>query len=161
MFVHEIDLRKPMASSDWQALEGWYIESIKELDIGDDVNPSDLLILNSKISKLYTQARFDFAYIKRFAEKLKRQLKRAERQAYLAVKDIGKNDTERQSLVTKFLEENKVFNYPVCIYDAIDIYEDRLEFIEAVIDDIKSKAERLITINGALKLDAEMTKSYE
>jgi len=161
MFVHEIDLRKPMASSDWQALEGWYIDVIKELDISDDVNPSDLLILNSRISKLYTQARFDFAYIKRFAEKLKRQLKRAERQAYLAVKDIGKNDTERQSLVTKFLEENKVFNYPVCIYDAIDIYEDRLEFIEAVIDDIKSKAERLITINGALKLDAEMSKSYE
>jgi hypothetical protein len=155
--AEEIDVRKPMRNKDWERIEDWYVAQVNAIEIPEDLDPAILLQLNAKIAKLYTKARFDYAYLKRQYEKIKRQIKRAEKQAYMAVKDIGKNDKEREGLVNKYLEDNKVFGYPITIYDALDKIEERTFFMEAVMDDINSKAGRLITANGGLKLDLELS----
>ncbi|MNQ62233.1 hypothetical protein D3C85_765720 [compost metagenome] len=152
------DLRKGMTGQQWQEVEDYYIEETSAIEIPDDLNPATLAGLNADVAKLFTQARFDYAFIKRQYEKIKRQFKRAEKQAYMAIKDMGKNDKEREGLINKYLEDNKVFNHPVTIYDAVDIYEDRVLFMEAVIDDIREKGNRIVTFNAALKLDADATR---
>jgi uncharacterized protein YozE (UPF0346 family) len=152
----DFDVRRPMSKDDWEEIEQWYVDAVNSIVIPEDIDPEDLIQLNYQLSKLYTKARFDYMYIKRQYEKLKRQMKRAEKQAYLAVKNLGKNDKERESLICKYLEDNKLYGYPVNMYDAIDIYEERALFMEAVLDDIKDKSGRLISNNGALKLDAEL-----
>ena len=153
-----IDVRKPMRSQDWQEIEDWYLARVLEIDIPEDLNPATLLQINSDLSRIFTKARFDYAFIKRQYEKIKRQIKRAEKQAYLIIKDQAKNDKDRESLINQYLEDNLVFNYPISIYDAMDRLEERVLFMEAVVDDIQSKASRLITANGGLKLDLEIQR---
>lgn len=154
----DFDVRKPMKQVDWEQVEDYYTERVNEIELPEDIDPQDLIDLNQQLSKLYTQARFDYMYLKRQFEKIKRQLKRAEKQAYMAIKSIGKNEKEREGLINKYLEDNKMFGYPVTMFDAVDIYEDRVYFMEAVLDDIKDKSGRLISDNGALKLDAELDR---
>lgn len=153
---HGFDVRTPMKSTEWEEIEDYYADKANDIVVPEDIDAQDLIDLNHKLSKLYTEARFDYMYIKRQLEKLKRQMKRAEKQAYMAVKDLGKNDKEREGLINKYLEDNKVFGYPVSMYDALDIYEGRAFYMEAVLDDIKDKTGRIISDNGALKLDAEL-----
>lgn len=156
--THDYDVRKPMKKEDWELVEDYYVEEVNQIHLPEDIDPSDLIDLNQRLSKLYTKARFDYMYIKRQYEKIKRQLKRAEKQAYMAVKALGKNEKEREGLINKYLEDNKMFGYPVTMFDALDIYEERAFFMEAVLDDIKDKSGRLISDNGALKLDAEFDR---
>jgi hypothetical protein len=153
-----IDVRKPMRSHDWEEIENWYLAEVLEIDIPEELNPATLLQINSKLSRLFTKSRFDYAFLKRQYEKIKRQVKRAEKQAYLLIKDSAKNDKDRESLVNQYLEDNAVFNYPISIYDAMDRIEERVLFMEAVVDDIQSKASRLITANGGLKLELEVDR---
>jgi hypothetical protein len=157
-FDLEFDVRKPMKAADWEKIEDAYAEAVNDIVVPEDVDGQDLVALNSQLSEVFTKARFDYMYFKRQLEKIKRQLKRAEKQAYMAVKDLGKNDKEREGLINKYLEDNKVFNYPISIYDAYDIMEERAFFMEAVLDDIKDKSGRIISDNGALKLDVELQK---
>ena len=154
----DFDVRKPMKKEEWDKVEDYYVETVNDIEIPYDIDPQDLIDLNHKLSKLYTKARFDYMYIKRQYEKIKRQLKRAEKQAYMAVKALGKNDKEREGLINKYIEDNNMFGYPVTMYDAYDIYEDRAFFMEAVLDDIRDKSGRLISNNGALKLDSELDR---
>lgn len=154
----DFDVRKPMKKQDWEEIEDYYSEAVSDIQIPEDVDANDLIQLNYELSLLFTKARFDYMYIKRHYEKLKRQMKRAEKQAYMAIKDMGKNDKERDGLINKYLEDNPMFGYPITMYDAIDIYEERAFFMEAVLDDIKDKSGRLISDNGALKLDVELQK---
>lgn len=152
------DIRQPMNKSAWEEYEEYYFDALKDIQIPEDIDASDLMRISSELSAIFTYARFDYMYIKRHYEKLKRQMKRAEKQAYMAVKALGKNDKEREGLVNKYLEDNMLFGYPVTMYDAIDIYEERAFFMEAVLDDLRDKSAKLITGNGALKLDVELQK---
>lgn len=147
------DIRKPMSASEWRKLEDYYISELQAIAIPEDASTVELREINARLSRLYSQARFDYAFVKRQYERVKRQLKRAEREAYLAVKDSGKNEKEREALVQKYLEENKLYGYPVNLYDALDICEERVLFLEAVMDELKDRHERMITLNALLKLE--------
>lgn len=154
----DFDIRKPMKQSDWEVIEEYYFDAVADIQIPADIDASDLMRISSELSAVFTYARFDYMYVKRQYEKIKRQMKRAEKQAYMAIKNLGKNDKEREGLINKYLEDNNLFGYPVTMYDAVDIYEERAFFMEAVLDDLKDKSAKLITGNGALKLDVELQK---
>lgn len=157
-FDLDFDVRKPMKSIEWEEIEDAYADAVNSIYVPEDVDGQDLVGLNSQLSELFTKARFDYMYLKRQLEKIKRQLKRAEKQAYMSVKNLGKNDKEREGLINKYLEDNPMYGYPINLYDAYDIMEERAFFMEAVLDDIKDKSGRIISDNGALKLDVELQK---
>lgn len=158
--------------SEWEKIEEWLIEEINKIVIPDRVTPEIIQQLNAQIDKLTVPVMWLYALTKRNYESLTMDRKNAERQVYLLVKDeigpdgkpTGKKRTEKETeahitqyLNTTPLQKADGTSMPAPIYVMEKSAMERFVFMQAVVDMLKQKSDKLITDLGAIKVEAQVT----
>jgi hypothetical protein len=162
------DLSKPITKSDWLLVEEYYHKELGNISIPEDPKPYDITAINSKLEKLYHEARYDYLRISRAYENVESAYRKLKRALYPLVK-TGKNAEEREHLLQEHLMATSIDKLepaiikslgipssPVSIYVLYEGYKDRVDFMKATLDILSDKTGRLITDSGAMKIESRL-----
>lgn len=133
-----------------------YQKNIQEIILPPDINPLMARHILSSLDKYYTEIRFDLAEIESAYNKTESIIRQNER-----TQAVGKNEEERKRTASLYLE-----SFPVSSENTVNMYEwnrllkTRYEVIKSIINVIENKQQRLITMNGFLKIDKEVGSQY-
>ena len=141
-----------MNQKDWEQLETSYEAMLYKLILPDDPTTNELKSLEAGIDELFTHARLDYAYCRRKRDATDRKFKAAHKVVMLA--QVGKTVSDREALAVEYIQTNIIDNMPADLYTCLEIDEYRLAFMESVVDVLREKHERCITISGLLKIEA-------
>jgi hypothetical protein len=152
-------LQKDYTLVEWDAREDYYTQALIALNIPGQPGSKDVMDLTSKLDALYTEASFDFAYIKRKQELVETDLKNAEAELFSTIKQqqlnanakITENDVK--GLVKTYIATNQIKGYNSDLYTLGKYYIRRSIFIERVIKIISEKKQALIVTTAMLKLE--------
>lgn len=157
-----------MTLNEWQVKQDYYEKTVLGINIPPDLDPANIIRLHSELDKISAKARFELSKAKAAHDRIKLRLKLAERFAYKKCAEIEsdpsipkeqkpKNDKQRDAWTVDYLTNNPLQGMQLNIYKAMEIYIERYEFMQAVVDSLKEKSDRLITGLGCLKLDSDAT----
>lgn len=133
------------------------IRKVQDIVIRPDMNPQEINEVLAKLDALYTEVELKFANIKRLANEVDLKYKLAQKEAYLHVN--GKNEKEREALITQFLNEHlcDIPEFVDMTYPEAKLYlDDLMTFYEAVIDTLKFKLRIMILYMSSQKIDAAL-----
>lgn len=140
---------------DWPDFEDMYRDAIDQISVPPDFKPYDIHRINSLVDQIYSQARFDHSYAKRQSAKYNRRLANAKKTLKLTFKKKpGQTADERDALMTQYLISSPLPGDKTPIMTLVETWEDRLIFMDAVLDVLTKISDKMLTGNGALKLDA-------
>lgn len=150
------DIRYVKTDKEWRKIEEFYIDAVSKIQVPPDLKPSDILRINALVDEIYSQARFDYAYAKKMMKRYERKLANAKKTLKLSFKkQQGQTADEREALIIQYLETMPLSGDTEPLMTLIERWEEREIFMEAVIDNLVKITDKLITGNGALKLDAQ------
>lgn len=155
--VH-LNIQNGISQSNWAQVESYYIDEVRQISIPYEPESADILAIAAAIDRVYTEARFDQAYVSRELKICQRKLSDARKTVYLQVKDVAKNDKERDAYGSEYLESNPMPGDTESILDIVDNLTIRDEFMDAVISVLKAKADKLILAAAALKLEVSLIR---
>lgn len=137
-----------------------YIEGNREkvinIVIPPDINSMIAKQILSDLDNVYTLIRYDLSEIETAYQKSESIIRQCER-----TKAEGRNEDDRRKNASLYLEE-----YPAGENRTINMYEwnrllrTRYEMVKALVQIIENKQQRLITMNGFLKIDKEIGSQY-
>lgn len=169
MEIIKPDLSRPITKNDWAIVEEYYQKELGKVYIPDDPKPFDITSINSKLDRLYHEARYDYLRMHRAYENIESAYRKLKRALYPLVK-TGKNAEERDHLLQEYLMITTIDkldativkvlgipNAPVSIYVLYEGYKDRVDFMKATLDIISDKTGRLITDSGAMKIESRLS----
>lgn len=152
---------------EWTQREEQYKNSVSSIVLPFEPDDVDINAINAMIDQVYTIAKIEYAIYDRLFEKLTRQKKNSETEVYLIIKrglpvDANGNPEKRTETEMKALGANFLLNHIVdgtsyTIYQLLDMAETRKVFMEAIIDILNKKSDKLITDSGALKLAVQLS----
>lgn len=164
-FIKLPDMKTKYTTDEWKIREQEYMDSLNSISIPFDPDDADIMALNSMIDQVYSVAKIEQAIYKRLYEKYYRQRKNYETEVYIIVKrnlpvDANgnpekKTEAEMKGLGIEYLKNKLIDNSNYSIYQMVDLLEDRMIFMDAVVDILKNKSDKLITDSGALKLSMQ------
>jgi len=136
-------------------------EKVMKIAVPADLGAEDIIRIHSEIDMVFSEVRVHFAQVKYQYENMKRKLSNAQKSVILLVKNLPKddqpkNDKERDAWVTDFLSKNPIDGMKIDIFTAMDIMTERYESMLALVEILKEKTDRLSTMYGCIKLDAEI-----
>ncbi len=147
---------RTVSDKEWPEFEKHYIKAVNNITIPSDLGPRDILEINAEIDEVYSQARFDFAYAKQRLERYEQKLSNARKTMKLVFKkQRGQTNEDREAIITEYLETHALKGDSEPLYTLIERWRERYIFMEAVLDNLSKKADKMLTGNGALKLDAK------
>ncbi|MEX3713433.1 hypothetical protein ABFV99_13595 [Cytobacillus horneckiae] len=139
-----------MTKEEWGSYRSSLISTVNEIHIPSDVNPAMAIIILSKIDNVYSQLRLNFSELESSKERIDLMVKEIER-----VGLTGKNEDERKR--NAVMEVRKVKSEGgLTLYDMQRESTERYMFCKGILDVLINKQNRLITINGLLKLDKDL-----
>lgn len=138
----------------WQRMTSEYTQSLGQLELPPDPTPATLMQLQAGLDRLHTKARLEHCQLKAELSQLKESYKALSKVYYLDVKDQAKTEKERDALVYKKLMEQTYQGYD--LVQAIGLLEGQVLFLDTVISLLSSKAQRLVTMLGSLKLEQSL-----
>ncbi len=154
--VNKPDTSRPLNATAWQQLEQYYTELVTQITIPEDPEPNDIKYVVSAIDSVYAEARLDLAKARRGHDRIERKYKLASKEAYLAVKDAGKTEKDKEALAVAYIRSTKLDADPMPVTDMLDIAEERYLFMQAVVDVLNDKSNKCIIENGLLKIDVSL-----
>lgn len=142
-----------MTKEEWARKKAYYEDKVKELTIPVDAGPAAIKRLLAKIDALFTEARLDLVRTEVADDDIDRKI-------YVTEKEYaeGKNDIERRR---NGITAVKVF--PLANGTTIDLWEiqkatnERYKFMDSIIDILNQKQSRLITANGIMKIESQLS----
>lgn len=162
------DLSKPISNNDWKLVEEYYQRELGNIHIPEDPKPFDITSINSKLERLYHEARYDYLRMSRAYESIESAYRKLKRALYPLVK-TGKNAEERDHLLQEHLMVTtldkiepailKALGLPsvaTTVYVLYEAYKDRVDFMKATLDILSDKTGRLITDSGAMKIESRL-----
>lgn len=162
-----VDLfKRAYSKAEWEQVEAYLTEQLNNIVIPEDITPADIKRLNAQIDRLSAPVMRLFAMTKRAYEGITMDRKNAEKQVYMLVRDVtdengkptGKKRTEAEiaAAITEYLNQTPINGYPQPIYVMEKAAMERYVFMQAVVDTLKQKGEKLITDLGAIKLEVQV-----
>ncbi|UOE58186.1 hypothetical protein [Cytobacillus oceanisediminis] len=144
-----------MSKDQWTEYRDNLSRDVKSIHIPTDVNPKSAISILSKIDSIYSNLRLHFSDLKSSKERIDLMVKEIER-----VGLQGKNEDERKRNAA--LEVRKITTEAgFTLYDLQRESTERYMAIEGILDVLINKQNRLITINGLLKLDKDLMVSSD
>lgn len=152
-------LQKDYTLVEWDTREDYYSQALIALNFPSQPDTKQVMDLTSKLDALYTEASFDFAYIKRKQELVDMDLKNAEAELFSTIKQqqlnanakITENDVK--GLVKTYIATNQIKGYTSDLYTLSKYYIRRMTFIDRVIKIISEKKQSLIVTSSMLKIE--------
>lgn len=122
------------------------------IKIPEGISPGSAKTIISQIDEVYSQLRFDYGLLQAERSRVDSLIKEIERASA-----TGKNETDRKKNATdavrQYESDGKNFN----LYKMYQKINYRYEMIDALVDILEKKQNRLITLSGLLKLDKELS----
>lgn len=139
-------------NQDFSAYLAGFKHTVFNIRIPEDINPTTARVVISQIDNIYSQLRFDYGMLQAERNRVDALIKEIER-----AMATGRNETERRKhstdAVREYESDGKVFN----LYKMYQQINQRYEMIDALVDILDKKQNRLITLSGLLKLDKELS----
>lgn len=160
-------IKRDYTLAEWKDREDYYVNILDSLNIPESPTVKDVLNLTSNLDKLYTEASFELAILKRKESRISIDLKNAEAKAFNIVKQqqltAGTKITEKEAtgLVKTFLENNNIEGYNKDIYSLFKAVMDRLIFAESVVRVIAEKKASIISATAMLKIENSFSGAKE
>lgn len=138
-----------ITQDEWTAYKGSIRHEISQIVIPVDVSPGMVKAILAQIDTLHTNIRMEYSDMegkKEYIEILIREIERSRAE--------GSNEIARKKAATEAVQ-----NYPGANGEVINLYDyqrrvaERYNFLKGILDILFSKQNRLITVNGILKLE--------
>lgn len=132
-------------------------EEITKIKLPQDINSITGQYILSELDNIYTLIRYDLSDIETSYERTESIIRQHER-----TKTEGRNEEERKKNASLYLE-----TFPVGEDDTVNMYDwnrllyTRYKMIKALVDIIENKQQRLITMNGFLKIDKHLGSQFQ
>lgn len=160
-------MKREYTTKEWAEREEYYINTLNGLVIPEQPTTKEVLKLTSALDKLYTEASFECAMVKRKESRLSLELKNAEAEMFNILKQqqltagakITENDVK--GLVKTYLANTPIQGYSHDIYTMIKAVMDRLVFIEAVVKAVSEKKASIISATAMLKIDSSFSSAKD
>lgn len=160
-------LQKDYTLVEWDAREDYYTQALLALNIPSQPDTKQVMDITSKLDALYTEASFDFAYIKRKQELVDIDLKNAEAELFSTIKQqqlnanakITENDVK--GLVKTYIATNQIKGYNSDLYTLAKYYIRRSTFVDRLIKIISEKKQSLIVTTAMLKIENSFTDAKD
>jgi hypothetical protein len=144
-----------MTAEQWITYRNNLNRDTQSIHIPTDVNPAMAISILSRIDNIYSNLRIEFSNLESSKERIDLMVKEIER-----VGLTGKNEDERKR--NAVMEVRKVTTQEgLTLYDMQRESTERYMFVKGILDVLINKQNRLITINGLLKLDKDLMVSSE
>lgn len=144
-----------MKREEWLSYRSNLSNSVGSIQIPTDVNPAVAITILSRIDNLYSNLRLQFSDLESSKERIDLMVKEIER-----VGLTGKNEDERKR--NAVMEVRKVTTDDgLTLYDMQRESTERFMYCKGMLDVLINKQNRLITINGLLKLDKDLMVSQD
>ncbi|HDR4736875.1 TPA: hypothetical protein QCR36_003926 [Bacillus cereus] len=144
-----------MTAQEWIIYRNTLNRDTQSINIPTDVNPAMAISILSRIDNIYSTLRIQFSDLESSKERIDLMVKEIER-----VGLTGKNEDERKR--NAVMEVRKVTTQEgLTLYDMQRESTERYMFIKGILDVLINKQNRLITINGLLKLDKDLMVSQD
>lgn len=124
------------------------------IKIPEGISPGSAKVIIAQIDEVYSQLRFDYGILQAERSRVDSLIKEIERASA-----TGKNETDRKKNATDAVREYKAEGEGP-VYNLYKMYQQinyRYEMIDALVDILEKKQNRLITLSGLLKLDKELS----
>lgn len=144
-----------MTAAEWNQYRNELSRDSQQIHIPTDVNPSMAIVILSKIDNIYSNLRLQFSELDSSKERIDLMVRELER-----VGLTGKNEDERKRNAVMEVRKSTTES-GLTLYDMQRESTERYLFIKGVLDVLINKQNRLITINGLLKLDKDLMVSSE
>lgn len=165
-FTPVLPMRAKYNVSEWAIREKEYSDSIDSIVFPFDPDDVDITNLNAMIDQCYSIAKIEQAIYTRLYEKMHLKRKNSEIEAYLIVKRTQPKDAngnapkitegEMKALVVEYLGHTPVDTTQFTIYQLEEMAQDRRIYMDAILDILRQKSDKLITNSGALKLGVQL-----
>lgn len=129
----------------------------QKIKLPQDINSITGQYILSELDNIYTLIRYDLSDIETSYERTESIIRQHER-----TKTEGRNEEERKKNASLYLE-----SFPVGEDDTVNMYDwnrllyTRYKMIKALVDIIENKQQRLITMNGFLKIDKHLGSQFQ
>ena len=161
---------EPGKKNSWTERVSFYQTAITGIVIPPDIDPMNIIRIESELDNAYSKARLDLARIKVSLNKIKNKAEAQKKDAMVYLADVEKdpnlakdqkptNDKQREAWIHTYLSNNNLSGMNITAAEAIEVYTERHEFMSAIVDILRTKHDRLITDLTCLKLDVELSSS--
>ena len=124
---------------------------LNQIEIPVDANPAVVRVILSRIDKLFTDMRMEYAELEGHKDRVECLIREIER-----VQAVGKNEIDRKRNAALAVQNYAGTNGQVInLYDFQRQISERYSFLKGIIDSLYGKQNRLITLNGMLKLEQD------
>jgi len=134
---------------EWTAFKANVRQQVGQIIIPMDVNPGMVKAILAQIDTLHTNIRMEYSDLEGKKEYLEILIREVERSSI-----EGSNELARKKAATVAVQ-----NYPGANGQVVNLYDyqrrvlERYNFLKGILDVLFSKQNRLITVNGILKLE--------
>lgn len=138
-----------ITQEEWTAFKASVRQQVNQIIIPVDVNPGMVKAILAQIDTLHTNVRMEYSDLEGKKEYLEILIREVERSSI-----EGSNELARKKAATVAVQ-----NYPGANGQVINLYDyqrrvlERYNFLKGILDVLFSKQNRLITVNGILKLE--------
>jgi len=144
-----------MTKEEWNGYRSALTADVTSIRIPTDVNAGMAISILSRIDNIYSFLRLQFSDLEASKERIDLMVKEIER-----VGLEGRNEDDRKRNAVLEVRKVKTEN-GLTLYDMQRETTDRYMYIKGILDVLTNKQNRLITINGLLKLDKDLMVSQD
>ncbi|MFE4029275.1 hypothetical protein ACFX4N_24295 [Priestia sp. YIM B13551] len=144
-----------MTKEQWTTYRDELARDVQAIQIPTDVNPGMAISILSRIDNIYSNLRLHYSELESSKERVDLMVREIER-----VGLQGKNEDERKRNAVMEVRKVSTSN-GLTLYDMQRESTERYMYIRGILDVLINKQNRLITINGLLKLDKDLMVSQE
>lgn len=139
------------SQENWLRYRAQLREQLNQIEIPMDANPATVRVILSQIDKLFTDMRMEYAELEGNKDRVEALIRETER-----VQAVGKNEIDRKRNSSLAVQEYAGTNGQVInLYDFQRQISERYSYLKGIIDSLYGKQNRLITLNGMLKLEQD------
>lgn len=144
-----------MSKEQWDDYKARLTASVQAIKIPSDVHPKMAISILSRIDEIYSHLRLQYSGLESSIKRIDLMVSEIEK-----VGLQGKNEDERKR--NAVMEVRKVATEDgFTLYDMQRESTERYNVVKGVLDVLTNKQNRLITINGLLKLDKDLMVSSD
>lgn len=139
----------------WQ--DGFYEEveqRMSEIAITDDMNPSAVRVLLSKIDDLYSMIRLEHSRVKGIYESFSRGDSYIDR--VKALHSVGTNAEERRRASITAAMQYDTNGQKINMYDVGDGFRRQYIYLQGIMDQLDFKRQCLVTVGGTLRTESSL-----
>lgn len=135
----------------WAAYKAHLRQQLNQIEIPMDANPGIVRVILAQIDKLFTDMRMEYAELEGHKDRVECLIREIERE-----QAVGKNEIDRKRNATLAVQNYAGNNGTVVnLYDFQRQIAERYSYLKGIIDSLYGKQNRLITLNGMLKLEQD------